>query len=68
MWCSFCIGGGTFDEADFLDVSGGDYKPDSSRGGKVDPTQKPKKPSSRDSGGFGVDLDDALGPGKGAGS
>ncbi|XP_067349121.1 CD99 molecule isoform X10 [Channa argus] len=56
------VGGGTFDEADFLDVSGGDYKPDSSRGGKVDPTQKPKKPSSRDSGGFGVDLDDALGP------
>ncbi|XP_058510811.1 CD99 molecule isoform X1 [Solea solea] len=26
------------------------------------PTEKPKKPSSRDSGGFGLDLEDALGP------
>uniref|UniRef100_A0AAQ4RSS9 CD99 molecule n=1 Tax=Gasterosteus aculeatus aculeatus TaxID=481459 RepID=A0AAQ4RSS9_GASAC len=30
-----------------------------------DPTVKPKKPSSRDSGGAGLDLEDALGPGGG---
>ncbi|KAM4560570.1 uncharacterized protein PAE49_012770 isoform 11-T11 [Odontesthes bonariensis] len=67
-------GGGSFDDSDLFDMSGGDYKPDGGRsGGELDlldsfgavdpPAEKPKKPSSGDSGGFDrFDLEDSLKP------